>query len=75
MQSQDPNPLFGHINILKLLPTVGIQTENSLTYPEPNKDGAVDLSLVNTEQWPQLKQNLQPLSKTQDSFLKFINFL
>lgn len=43
MESQDPNPFLGHINILKPLPTVEIKTENPLTYPEPYKEGAVDL--------------------------------
>lgn len=67
MQSQDPKPFLGHINIPKLLPTVKIQTDNSLTYPELYKDRAVDLPLLNTEHWPQMKQNLQPRSKTQDT--------
>lgn len=67
MQSQDPNSSLGEINILKPLPTVKVKTENPLTYPEPYKDGGVDLPLLITEQWPQMKQNLQAFSKAQDT--------
>lgn len=50
MQSQDPNPFLGHINILKTLPTVKIKTENPLTHPDSHQDAAVDLPLLITEQ-------------------------
>lgn len=51
---------------------MNIETEKPPAYLESDNDGVVDLPLLATEQWPQLKQDHQPLYKRWDSFLELV---